>query len=62
MPDTMSRLNLTISQLAKARTAEREGLGGEAGRGWEVLLPGYILGHQIYSDSVTSVPPLSVTR
>ena len=25
-PDTMSRMNLTISQLAKARTAEREGL------------------------------------
>ena len=26
IPDTMFRLNLTISQLAKARTAEREGL------------------------------------
>ena len=25
-PDTMSRLNLTISQLAKERTFEREGL------------------------------------
>ena len=29
-PDTMSRLNLTISQLTKARTAERGGLEGEA--------------------------------
>ena len=55
-PDTMSRLNLTISQLAKARTAEMEGL--ERGSfspslfydvHRKVVLPGFTLGHQIHN-------------